>query len=73
MEVSWLLFAVFILGMFAIDLCVFHRKSHIVTFKEALGWSIAWICLALLFNVYIYYTRGAEDALCFLTGYLVEK
>ena len=33
----------------ALDLGVFHRESHEVKFKEALGWSVAWISLALLF------------------------
>jgi len=43
------LFTLFVLGMLALDLGVFHRDAHEVKFKEALGWSIAWIALALLF------------------------
>jgi len=43
------LFTLFVLGMLALDLGVFHRDAHEVKFKEALGWSIAWISLALLF------------------------
>ena len=43
------LFTLFVLGMLALDLGVFHRDAHEVKFKEALGWSIAWIGLALLF------------------------
>jgi tellurite resistance protein TerC len=42
-------FTLFVLGMLALDLGVFHRDAHEVKFKEALGWSIAWIALALLF------------------------
>ena len=42
-------FTLFVLGMLALDLGVFHRESHEVKFKEALGWSVAWIALALLF------------------------
>ncbi|MDC4225244.1 MAG: hypothetical protein MPW15_13670 [Candidatus Manganitrophus sp.] len=39
---------------------MFHRKAHVVRLKEALGWSVVWICLALLFNVIIYFWLGPE-------------
>ena len=48
----WWFYAAFTLGvlaMLALDLGVFHRDAHEVRVKEALGWSIAWISLALLF------------------------
>jgi len=70
---GWVLFNVFVLGMLALDLGVFHRKAHEVRLKEALVWSGVWIALALLFNVLVYFWRGREDALAFLTGYLIEK
>lgn len=41
--------------MLALDLGVFHRKSHVVGFKEALGWSTLWVSLALLFSIVIYF------------------
>lgn len=44
------LFTLFVLTMLALDLGVFHRQAHVVRFKEALGWSIFWISLALLFG-----------------------
>lgn len=59
--------------MLALDLGVFHKKAHKVGFKESIVWTGAWICLALLFNVGIYLWAGAEPALEFLTGYLIEK
>ncbi len=43
------LFTLFVLGMLALDLGVFHRDAHEVSVKEAAGWSVAWISLALLF------------------------
>ena len=42
---------VFVLGMLALDLGVFHRHAHVVRVKEALCWSAVWISLALLFNM----------------------
>jgi tellurite resistance protein TerC len=69
----WIGFNLFVLAMLALDLGVFHRKSHTVKIKEALLWSGAWIGLALLFNAWIYFARGTEPAVQFLTGYLIEK
>src|SRR5690606_39782837 len=56
-----------------LDLFVFHRKAHEVKVKEALLTSLFWIVLALIFNVIIYYWRGEQSAVEFLTGYLIEK
>jgi tellurite resistance protein TerC len=44
-------FTVFVLGMLALDLGVFHRDAHEVSFKEATGWSVVWVALALAFNL----------------------
>lgn len=69
----WIAFNVFVLGVLALDLGVFHRKAHAVTIKEASTWSVVWIALAMVFNIGIYYAWGPEKALEFLTGYLIEK
>ncbi len=69
----WIVFGVVVGGMLVLDLGVFHRKAHVVSLREALAWSVAWIALALIFNVGIYYVSGEEKALEFLTGYLIEK
>jgi tellurite resistance protein TerC len=69
----WVGFNVFVLAMLALDLGVFHRKAHEVSIKEAGGWSLLWITLALVFNYGIYRFMGAEIGLQFLTGYLIEK
>jgi len=69
----WVGFNLFVLLMLALDLGVFHRDSHKVGFKEALGWTAAWICLALVFNAGIYQFMGPVPAMEFLTGYVIEK
>ena len=69
----WVVFNVFVLGVLALDLAVFHRNAHKVSLREALVWSIVWISLALVFNAGIYYFWGTEKALEFLAGYLIEK
>jgi tellurite resistance protein TerC len=71
--IMWIGFNAFVLIMLALDLGVFHRKSHEISVKEALTWTGVWITLALLFNLFIYYQRGEALAIQFLTGYLIEK
>lgn len=79
----WVGFNLFVLVMLALDLGVFHRKSHAVSGKEALTWSLVWISLSLVFNAIIYFFwdrmmpqstyTNTEAALAFFTGYLIEK
>lgn len=69
----WGGFIVFVLGMLALDLGVFHRKSHEVSIKEALTWTAVWIGFAMLFNLFVFYYFSKETALEFFTAYLVEK
>ena len=69
----WAGFNLFILAMLALDLGVFHRKSHEVSIREATTWSLVWITLAMIFNAGLWYFRGPEPAVQFFTGYLIEK
>jgi tellurite resistance protein TerC len=69
----WLGFNAFVLALLAVDLGIFHRHAHVVSIKEAAGWSVAWISLALAFNAGIYHFMGSQAGLEFLTGYLIEK
>lgn len=71
--VLWIVFNVFVLAMLALDLGVFHRKSHEVSVKEALIWTAVWMTLAMCFNLFVYYFFDKEKALEFFTGYLIEK
>jgi tellurite resistance protein TerC len=71
--VFWVAFNVFVLAMLALDLGVFRREARVVKIREALVWTGVWVSLALLFNLGIYFWRGPQTALEFLTGYLVEE
>ena len=51
----WTGFVVFVLMMLVLDLGVFHRKAHVISVKEALGWSAVWITLGLSFSIFIFY------------------
>lgn len=47
-------FTGFVLLLLALDLGVFHRKAHAVSFREAATWSVVWVALALVFNFLLY-------------------
>ncbi|HEX7315503.1 MAG TPA: TerC family protein [Pyrinomonadaceae bacterium] len=47
-------FTGFVLALLALDLGVFHREAHAVSFKEAATWSGVWVALALAFNFLLY-------------------
>lgn len=78
----WAGFFAFVVAMLAVDLFLLGgRKAHRVSFKEAAGWSVVWVGVALAFNALLWWyldgSQGREianaKALEFLTGYLVEK
>src|SRR4029079_12852457 len=56
----------------ALDLGVFHRRAHVVKFREALTWSSIWFTLALLLPAALVPLRGKTEAVQFVTGYLIE-
>jgi tellurite resistance protein TerC len=70
---AWLGFTALVLVLLVLDLAVFHRKAHTVRVREALGWTIFWIALAMAFNGVIWNQYGSDRALEFLTAYLLEK
>jgi tellurite resistance protein TerC len=68
----WVAFTILFGVMLVIDLGS-NRKSHILSFREALVWSGVWVGLALAFNAGIWYTMGSGKAIEFFTGYIIEK
>jgi len=69
----WVIFGAAVIVALALDLGVFHRRAHAVQLKEALIESAAWISVALLFNLWLYFSRGPLAGVEFFTAYLVEK
>ena len=69
----WAVFGALVAGMLALDLGVFHRRARAIGFKEAAVWCAVWVALALGFASLIAAVRGEEQALQFVTGYLIEE
>ena len=63
-EYWWLYaaFTVFVFGLLALDLGVFHRKAHAVSYREAAIWSAIWVALALIFNFALYHYASWQFA-----------
>ncbi len=68
----WLGFSIFIVTMLSLDLGLFNRKAHTITYREAWIWTAVWITLAMIFGGLVFYYQGTDLGLRFLTGYLIE-
>src|SRR6185295_20254051 len=68
----WAGFVVCILVFLALDLGVFHRRAHVVKFKEALAWTLVWFVIAMLFAAGLLKLKDKDHAVEFVTGYLIE-
>ena len=68
----WLGFTGVVVALLVLDLGVLNRRSHVLTFKEAMSWSLGLIAFALLFGLFLWWREGAQHALEYYTGYLVE-
>ncbi len=76
----YLLFLGFVGIILALDLGVFHRKEHTVSFKEATTWSVVYIILAVAFSFGLYYYSASRFPIEtantvfweFLTGFVIE-
>ena len=76
----WITFFAVVLTALFVDIGILNRRSHAPSRKETVIWSLVWISLALLFDVFIYWSvsnlynaeAAAFKAKEFLTGYLIE-
>jgi tellurite resistance protein TerC len=65
-------FTLFVLGTLALDLGVFHRKAHAIQPKEAGVWVAIWTALSFVFAGILFFWKGPDQSLLFVTGYLIE-
>src|SRR4030095_3987091 len=84
----WLCFFAIFIGVLALDLGVLHRESRTMHVRQALGWTVVWVIVALSFGGLVYgvYEHhclggrgisqeapdGSEAAIQYVTGYLLE-
>jgi tellurite resistance protein TerC len=69
----WAGFIVSVLLFLSLDLGVFHRRAHVVSFREALVWTAVWFSLAMVFTFsFVKPNMGERKAVLFITGYITE-
>lgn len=68
----WLGFTLLVGTLLVLDLGVVNRRSHVLSVKEATVWSAGLVCLALLFGGFLWWKEGAQHAIEFYTGYVIE-
>jgi len=68
----WLGFTGLVVALLFVDLGLLNRRSHVLSLKEAMSWSLGLIALALLFGGFLWWREGAQHALEYYTGYLIE-
>ncbi|MBA3658925.1 MAG: TerC/Alx family metal homeostasis membrane protein [Gemmatimonadales bacterium] len=68
----WLGFTGLVVALLVLDLGVLNRRSHVLSFKEAMSWSGGLIAFALLFGLFLLWREGTHHALEYYTGYLIE-
>jgi tellurite resistance protein TerC len=72
----WVVFLIAILFFLALDLGVFHRRAHVVRFREALMWTAIWFACAMIFAFVaaplMVDSWSRQDTVMFITGYIIE-
>ncbi|MGW3381166.1 TerC/Alx family metal homeostasis membrane protein [Streptomyces albogriseolus] len=68
----WIVFVVVVVASLAVDLFA-HRTAHVIGFREATLWSAAWISLAVLFGVVVFFVVGTDAGVEYTTAWLLEK
>lgn len=70
---TWFVVIGAILALIILDLLTVSRKPHEVKFKEAAGWSIFYIAVAIGFGVWVWRSAGSQFGTEYFAAYLVEK
>lgn len=68
----WIAFAAFIIICLIIDLVVLHNDDHKISVKESLRQTAGWIVISAIAGVGIYFYMGADHAVNYYTGYIIE-
>ncbi len=69
----WIVFAVAVATLLAVDLGVLGRRGEVMSTRVALLWSAMWIGLGLSFSLAVWGWRGSVAAQEYLAGYLIEE
>lgn len=69
----WLIFLGVVIALLAFDLGILHRDNREIGVKESLLLSAGYISAGLLFGLWVYFQKGGDAGMDYLTGFLIEK
>jgi len=69
----WVAFLAIVIGLLVFDLGILNRNAHEISAKESLTLYAGYVFVAVLFGIWVWFSRGAEAGLEFYTGYLIEQ
>nr|WP_288256117.1 TerC family protein [uncultured Pseudomonas sp.] len=69
----WLVFIAVVISLLAFDLGVLHRDNREIGVRESLLLSGGYITAGLLFGVWVFFQKGGDASMDYLTGFLIEK
>jgi tellurite resistance protein TerC len=72
-ELNWIIFGSVVLLALFLDLFIFHRNPHKISVKESLVLSAFWVGVGIAFSGYVYYAKGTQAFLEYITGYSLEE
>ncbi len=70
---EWIVFSAVVVILLTLDLLVFHRHDHAPSLRESVWWSVFWISTGLAFNAVLWWWKGPDDGVRFLSAFLIEK
>ncbi|RQW25969.1 TerC family protein [Rhodobacteraceae bacterium CH30] len=69
----WLMFMGVVAALLAFDLGVLQKDQHEIGVAESLKLSAFYIAMGLAFGAWIWWYKGSDAGMAYITGYLVEK
>ncbi len=69
----WLVFIAVVISLLAFDLGVLHRDNREIGVRESLLLSAGYISAGLLFGVWVFFQKGGDASMDYVTGFLIEK
>ena len=68
----YIVFGAVVLLALVFDLGLLSKKNTVITLKNAIVQTVFWVALAFAFGAFVWFENGANDALQYLSAYLLE-
>jgi tellurite resistance protein TerC len=69
----WLIFVAIVIALLVFDLGILHKEDKEISARESFVLYGGYVCIALAFGAWVWYSRGAQSGLEFFTGYVIEQ